>query len=194
MSIAQNISQIRARMDQAAKEAGRDPAAVRLVAVSKIKPSEAVLEALAAGQTLFGENYVQEASQKIPAVGEGPTWHMIGHLQTNKAKLCAGLFDAVETVDRLKLAKALARHAVDLGKKLTVLLQVNVGGEDQKSGCAPDQALSLAQEVAKLPGLSLKGLMTMPPFFDDPDRARPLFAQLRFIVRLGLLLRLPYHI
>ena len=179
MSIAQNISQIRARMDRAAQEAGRDPAGVRLVAVSKIKPAEAVLEALAAGQVLFGENYVQEASQKIPAVGDGPVWHMIGHLQTNKAKLCAGLFDTVETVDRLKLAKALARHAADLNKTLNVLIQVNVGGEVQKSGCEPEQALALAQEVAKLPGLSLKGLMTMPPFFDDPDRARPLFAQLR---------------
>lgn len=179
MSIADNISQIRQRMDQAARQAGRDPASVRLVAVSKIKPAEAVQEALAAGQVLFGENYVQEASEKIPKVGQGPTWHMIGHLQTNKAKLCAGLFDAVETVDRLKLAKALSRHALDMGKTLTVLLQVNVGGEAQKAGCSPQEAVALAQETVKLPGLSLKGLMTMPPFFDDPERARPLFAQLR---------------
>ena len=179
MSIARNLEEIRERMATAAAQAGREPDSVRLVAVSKIKPAQAVQEALAAGQVLFGENYVQEASEKIPKVGGGPTWHMIGHLQSNKAKLCVSLFDAVQTLDRLKLAKALSRHAAELGKNLTVFIQVNVGAEEQKSGCTPQEALALAQGVARLPGLSLKGLMTMPPFFDDPERARPLFAKLR---------------
>ncbi|BEQ15185.1 YggS family pyridoxal phosphate-dependent enzyme [Desulfoferula mesophila] len=186
MSIAVNLALITARIAAAAKASGRKPEQVRLVAVSKTHGPGAVKEALAAGQILFGENYVQEAQDKIPAVGPGPSWHFIGHLQSNKAKVVAELFDVVQSVDRLKLAKALDRRAGELGRKLGVLLQVNVGGEAQKSGCAPAEAANLAQEVAKLEHLELTGLMTMPPFFDDPQRARPLFAQLRELaVRLG---------
>jgi pyridoxal phosphate enzyme (YggS family) len=186
VSIAVNLALITARIAEAAKQSGRKPEQVRLVAVSKTHGPEAVNEALAAGQILFGENYVQEAQDKIAAVGPGPSWHFIGHLQSNKAKVVAELFDVVQSVDRLKLAKALDRRAGELGRKLGVLLQVNVGGEAQKSGCAPEQAANLAQEVAKLEHLELSGLMTMPPFFDDPQRARPLFAQLRELaLRLG---------
>jgi len=186
VSIAVNLALITARIAAAAKASGRKPEQVRLVAVSKTHGPGAVKEALAAGQILFGENYVQEAQDKIPAVGPGPSWHFIGHLQSNKAKVVAELFDVVQSVDRLKLAKALDRRAGELGRKLGVLLQVNVGGEAQKSGCAPAEAANLAQEVAKLEHLELTGLMTMPPFFDDPQRARPLFAQLRELaLRLG---------
>jgi len=186
VSIAVNLALITARIAEAARQSGRKPEQVRLVAVSKTHGPEAVKEALAAGQILFGENYVQEAQDKIAAVGPGPSWHFIGHLQSNKAKVVAELFDVVQSVDRLKLAKALDRRAGELGRKLGVLLQVNVGGEAQKSGCAPAEAANLAQEVAKLEHLELTGLMTMPPFFDDPQRARPLFAQLRELaVRLG---------
>ncbi len=185
MSLAENLAEIRQRIQEAARAAGRDPQAVRLVAVSKTKPASAVAEALAAGQTLFGENYVQEAQDKIPAVNRErqeaaqPVWHFIGHLQSNKAKLAVRLFDVVQTVDRLKIAKALARHASEQGKTLEVLIQVNVGEEPQKAGCNEDEAPALAQAVAGLEGLRLRGLMTMPPFFDDPERARPCFARLR---------------
>lgn len=179
MSIAANLALVTSRIAEAAKASGRKPEQVRLVAVSKTHGSEAVRAALAAGQILFGENYVQEAQDKIAAVGPGPSWHFIGHLQSNKAKVAAELFDVIQSVDRLKLAKALNRRAGELGRKLGVLLQVNVGGEAQKSGCAPEDAEALAQEVAALEHLELSGLMTMPPFFGDPERARPLFAQLR---------------
>lgn len=179
MSIATNLALVTARIAEAARASGRKPEQVRLVAVSKMHGPGAVKAALAAGQILFGENYVQEAQDKIAKVGPGPSWHFIGHLQSNKAKVAAELFDVIQSVDRLKLAKALDRHAGELGRKLGVLLQVNVGGEAQKSGCAPAEAAALAQEVARLEHLELSGLMTMPPFFDDPQRARPLFAQLR---------------
>ncbi|MBU1157122.1 MAG: YggS family pyridoxal phosphate-dependent enzyme [Proteobacteria bacterium] len=179
MSIAANLALVTSRIAAAARASGRKPEQVRLVAVSKMHGPQAVKSALAAGQILFGENYVQEAQDKIAAVGPGPSWHFIGHLQSNKAKVVAELFDVVQSVDRLKLAKALDRRAGELGRKLGVLLQVNVGGEGQKSGCSAGDAAILAQEVAKLEHLELSGLMTMPPFFDDPERARPVFAELR---------------
>ncbi|MGD8560991.1 MAG: YggS family pyridoxal phosphate-dependent enzyme [Desulfarculaceae bacterium] len=179
MSIEESLNLVREQIRKAAVAAGRAPDSVRLVAVSKTKPADMVLEAMKAGQVLFGENYVQEAGQKIEDVGPGPQWHMIGHLQSNKARLAAELFDVVQTVDRSKLARALDRRAQELGKQLGVLLQVNVGGEAQKAGCTPEEAGALAQEVAKMSGLRLMGLMTMPPFFDQPERVRPFFARLR---------------
>ncbi|MCF8031736.1 MAG: YggS family pyridoxal phosphate-dependent enzyme [Desulfarculaceae bacterium] len=179
MSIAANLARVTARIAEAAKASGRKSEQVRLVAVSKTHPAEAVKQALAAGQLIFGENYVQESQDKIPAVGLGASWHFIGHLQSNKAKVAAELFDVIQSVDRIKLARALDRHAGSLGRRLGVLLQVNVGGEAQKSGCAPEQAFALAQEAAELPNLELMGLMTMPPFFNDPEAARPCFAELR---------------
>ncbi len=179
MSIAENLAIVNRRIAEAALQAGRQPEEVTLVAVSKTHGADMVAQAYAAGQAVFGENYVQESRDKIPAVGPGPAWHFIGHLQSNKARLAAELYDVVQSVDRLKLAKGLSRRALELDKTLGVLLQVNVGGEAQKSGCAPEDAPALAQAVADLEGLDLMGLMTMPPFFDDPQRARPLFAQLR---------------
>jgi pyridoxal phosphate enzyme (YggS family) len=178
-NVAENLARVRADMAEAAQRAGRDPASVRLVAVSKTHPTEVVRQALAAGQTLFGENYLQEAAEKIKALGPGPSWHFIGHLQSNKARLAVELCDMVETVHSLKLARALDRHAAELGKKLAVLMQVNLGGEAQKSGCAPAEALGLAREVAALENLTLRGLMTMPPYDEDPEAARPIFAGLR---------------
>jgi PLP dependent protein len=179
VSIADNLAAIQERIAAAARQAGREPGEVTLVAVSKTHGADKVGQAWAAGQTVFGENYVQESREKIPALGPGPTWHFIGHLQSNKARLAAELYDVMQSVDRLKLAKALERRALELDKRLGVLLQVNVGGEAQKAGCSKKDAPALAQAVAELPGLELMGLMTMPPFFDDPQRARPLFAQLR---------------
>jgi PLP dependent protein len=183
MSIAGNLAQVRERMAAAARAAGRDPQEVRLVAVSKLHPAAEVNAALAAGQVIFGENYVREAQDKIAAVGPGAQWHFIGHLQGNKARLAAELFHMVQTVHSLKLARALDRHCQDLGRRLAVLVQVNLGGEAQKSGCPPAEAPALALAVAALPGLELKGLMTMPPFFDDPEQARPIFAGLRRLAR-----------
>ena len=179
MSIADNLAAVQERIAAAARQAGREPGDVTLVAVSKTHGADKVAQAWAAGQAVFGENYVQESREKIPAVGPGPVWHFIGHLQSNKARLAAELYDVVQSVDRLKLAKALERRALEMGKRLGVLLQVNLGGEAQKAGCSPEEAPALAQAVAELPGLELMGLMTMPPFFDDPQRAQPLFAQLR---------------
>ncbi|MCA1905023.1 MAG: YggS family pyridoxal phosphate-dependent enzyme [Desulfarculus sp.] len=179
MSIAQRLATIRARMDAAARSVGRHPGDVTLVAVSKRNPPEAVAAALAAGQVDFGENYVQEAASKIPALGPGPRWHLIGHLQTNKARLAAQLFDFIHTLDSLKLARTLDRQAGELGRRLTVLIQVSLAGETQKSGLEPAQVPALAQAVATLPHLDLRGLMTMPPFFEDPEAARPYFARLR---------------
>ncbi|MFH1033202.1 MAG: YggS family pyridoxal phosphate-dependent enzyme [Pseudomonadota bacterium] len=183
MSITDNLRRVRQRMDQAARQTGRDPGQVRLVAVSKLHPAGEVAQALAAGQALFGENYIQEAQDKIAALGPGPRWHFIGHLQGNKARLAVELFHMVETVHSLKLAQTLDRHCRELGRRLPVLVQVNLGGEAQKSGCSPAEAPGLAQAVAALPGLELKGLMTMPPFFDDPEQARPIFAGLRRLAR-----------
>ncbi|MCA1989898.1 MAG: YggS family pyridoxal phosphate-dependent enzyme [Desulfarculus sp.] len=179
MSIAQNLAAIRARMDAAARSVGRQPGEVSLVAVSKRNPPQAVATALAAGQVDYGENYVQEAAAKIRALGPGPRWHLIGHLQTNKARQATQLFSVIQTLDSLKLAQALDRQAGELGKRLTVLIQVSLAGEAQKSGLEPAQVPALAQAVAALPHLDLRGLMTMPPFFDDPEAARPYFARLR---------------
>lgn len=179
MGVAENLRRVRSAMAEAEARAGREPGSVRLVAVSKIHPPEAVRQALAAGQTIFGENYLQEAAGKIEALGPGPVWHFIGHLQSNKARPAAQLFDVVETVHSLKLARALDRHAAELGKRLAVLIQVNLGGEEQKSGCAPAEAAELAREAASLKALHLRGLMTMPPYDEDPEAARSIFAGLR---------------
>ncbi|MFH1058297.1 MAG: YggS family pyridoxal phosphate-dependent enzyme [Pseudomonadota bacterium] len=179
MSVADGLTAVRSRMAAAAQAAGRSPKDVRLVAVSKTQPPEAVREALAAGQVVFGENYVQEAAAKIAGAGPGPEWHFIGHLQTNKARQAAELFSAVQSVHSLKLAQALDRRAGELDKRIMVLIQVSLAGEEQKSGCLPAEASGLAQAIAALPHLDLRGLMTMPPFFDEPEAARPYFAGLR---------------
>jgi len=179
VSVADKLAAVRARMAQAARRAGRRPEDVRLVAVAKTQPPEAVRAALAAGQVIFGENYVQEAAAKIAQVGPGPQWHFIGRLQTNKARQAAELFDAVQSLHGLKLAQALDRRAGELNKRIMVLIQVSLAGETQKSGCSPAEAPALAQAVAALPNLDLRGLMTLPPFFDQPEAARPYFARLR---------------
>lgn len=178
-TVAENLRAIRTRINEAALRAGRDPKAVRLVAVSKRVPLERLQEAVEAGQRVFGENYLQEADLKIKALGAGVEWHFIGHLQSNKAKLAAGLFSVIETVDRLKLAVALDRHLVAAGKRLPVLLQVNVGREVQKSGVLPEDAEELLRQVNDLPNLEVRGLMAMPPFFADSEDVRPYFRQLR---------------
>ena len=180
-TVAENIETIRARIRAAAERAGRDPRSVRLVAVSKHQPFAAIREAMAAGQVIFGENYLQEAEDKVAALGQGLAWHCIGHLQSNKARTAAEIFACIETLDRLKLAKALETRLAELGKTMPVLVQVNVGGEAQKAGVAPEKAEQLCRELQQFPHLELQGLMTMPPFVENPEESRGCFRQLRLL-------------
>ncbi|MHB1015327.1 MAG: YggS family pyridoxal phosphate-dependent enzyme [Desulfurivibrionaceae bacterium] len=180
-SVAENIETIRARIRAAAERAGRDPDSVRLVAVSKHQPLEAIREAMAAGQLVFGENYLQEAEDKVAALGRGGVWHCIGHLQSNKARTAAEVFDCIETIDRLKLARGLESRLAELGKTMPVLVQVNVGGEAQKAGVAPEEAGQLCRDLQQFPHLIVQGLMTMPPFVEDPEESRGCFLQLRLL-------------
>jgi pyridoxal phosphate enzyme (YggS family) len=183
MSIAENIAAIHERIAAGARRARRRPEEISLMAVSKTHPPECIREAYAAGLRLFGENRVQEFAGKVAALADlaGTEWHMIGHLQTNKASKTAELFSAVDSVDSVKLAEKLDAGARSSGKKLTVLIEVNVGGEAAKSGVAPDSSEleELLLAAPRLKALEFRGLMTVPPFSDDPEGARPYFRQLR---------------
>lgn len=176
----ERIAQINNRIAAAAEQAGRSPDEIRLVAVSKTKPLASVQKALEAGLNLFGENYIQEAREKVGALsGSGAQWHFIGHLQSNKAKYAVKLFDLIHSVDSPKLARELNKQAAKIDKVQPVLVQVNISAEATKSGTSSEEAVDLVKAISDLPNLSLQGLMTMPPFFDDPDRARPYFRELR---------------
>ncbi len=170
---------IRARVEAAARRAGRDPTSVRVVAASKTKSVGVVAEAHAAGITDFGENYVQEALGKIAAAPAGIRWHFIGHLQRNKAKRAVEAFAVVHTVDDLELGRALERHAAALGKVLPVLIEVNIAGEASKSGVAPEAVAELLEGLGACAHLRIDGLMTMPPPGPDAEAARPHFHRLR---------------
>jgi PLP dependent protein len=179
MTISRNLALINERISAAAVAAGRDPASVRLVAVSKTRPAADIIAAYQAGQTVFGENYIQELVTKLAEVHEAVQWHVIGHLQSNKVKYIAGQVAMIHSVDRLSLAQEIDRQWGRLGKVCDVLIQVNISGEATKSGTTEAGAIQLVRECALLPHIRVKGLMTMPPFFDDPDAARPYFAELR---------------
>jgi len=179
MTIADNLASIQERISKAALRAGRDPAAIRLVAVSKTVSAESIQQAIAAGVTILGENYVQEARNKIARIGKQVEWHFIGHLQSNKAKYAVELFSMVHSVDRLSLAEELDQEANKQGKIVPVLIQVNISGEESKSGINPQGTLQLLDRIAGLQHLSVQGLMTMPPWFEDPENARPYFNALR---------------
>lgn len=181
MSLRENIEQINSRIAAVAAVARREPSTVRLVAVSKTKPAELVTEAAAAGQLLFGENYVQELVAKVASVTLPVEWHFIGHLQSNKVKQIAGLVTMIHSVDRLSLAEEISSQWGKIGKVCDILVQVNVAGEATKSGTTTAAALELVRLVSVLPHLRVRGLMTMPPFFDDPEAARPYFRQLRLL-------------
>ena len=170
-------------IEEAARKAGRNPARVSLVAVSKLHPYRAVAELIQAGQLDFGENYVQEALDKQAEGGslQGIRWHFIGRLQTNKAKFLAGKFHLIHSLDRLKMARALNKKSLESGVRQGVLIQVNLAEEEQKGGTAEDDLFRFAEETHSLEGLKLRGLMCMPPFFDDGERARPYFSRLRKI-------------
>jgi pyridoxal phosphate enzyme (YggS family) len=183
MSIAANIALIQERISAAASRAGRDPGDIALMAVSKTQSPVRIREAYDAGQRLFGENRVQEFAGKVEALGElhVAEWHMIGHLQSNKAARTAELFRAVDSVDSLKLAEKLDAAARNLGRKLEVLVEINVGGEAAKSGVAPDAPMleKVLRAAPSLDALVFRGLMTVPPFTENPDGARPYFRKLR---------------
>lgn len=178
--IKKNLEQIKDRINGAARRVGRDPDEVRLVAVSKKNPADLINEAFACGQTIFGENYLQEASGKIEQLPPEISWHFIGHLQSNKAAMAAGMFDMVETVDRLKVALALERSMAKGNKgELSVLIQVNIGCEPQKSGVMPEDTADFLLGLQDLKHVRVQGLMVMPPFNSDPETTRHYFRQTR---------------
>lgn len=185
MSIAENIANIRKRMTAAARMVARNADDIRLMAVTKTFPPEAIREAYAAGIRVFGENRVQEFAGKCEALSDlgGTEWHMIGHLQSNKAAKAVELFEAVDSVDSLKLAERLNAAASAAGKKLNVLIEINVGQEEEKTGMAPDsrELDALLAAAPRLGNISICGLMTIPPFTEDPEGARPFFRHLHEI-------------
>ena len=179
--ISENLVQVKRCIIEAAKRAGRDPSSVRLLAVTKEQSDATVAKGIQAGMTLFGENKVQEASGKIEAFGRknGLEWHFIGRLQKNKVKFIFDLFDLIHSVDSLALAEAIHKTAQKIGSYMPVLLQVNISGEKSKLGIDP---LDLPREIrkfAKLEGVKISGLMTIPPFDRDPETSRPYYARLR---------------
>jgi pyridoxal phosphate enzyme (YggS family) len=183
MSIPDNLARIRERISVAATRSGRNPADVRLMAVSKTFPADAIRQAHDGGQRLFGENRVQEFAGKAESLRDLPGFemHLIGHLQSNKARKAAELFAAIDSVDSLRLAERLNASAADLGRELPVLIEINIGGEEVKSGVAANSA-ELDQLLTAAPlfkNLHIRGLMTVPPFTEEPEGARPFFRRLR---------------
>ena len=183
MSIADNVARIRDRIASTAARAGLNPDEITLMGVSKTFPAESIREAYAAGIRVFGENRVQEFGGKADALRDltDARWHMIGHLQSNKASKAAELFHAIDSVDSLRLAERLNDAAKAANKQLHVLIEVNVGGEEAKSGIAPDspELERILEGALRLDHLRIRGLMTIPPFTEDPQGARPYFRKLR---------------
>jgi PLP dependent protein len=179
-SIAQNLMNINARIHAACSRVGRNAAGVRLIGVTKMVPVDRIREGVAAGIRILGENYVQEAQKKLEALADMPvSWHFIGHLQSNKAKLVLEAFTCIHSVDRESLARELDRQAHKLGKRVPVLLQVNTGQEDSKSGLAPEELLPFFKRLTACDGIEVRGLMALPPYYDDPEQVRPHFCRLR---------------
>jgi pyridoxal phosphate enzyme (YggS family) len=178
--LRERVAEVRERVTRAAVDAGRDPVGVTIVAVSKTFPRADVDEAIRAGLTVFGENRVQEAREKFAApLPSGIKLHLIGHLQSNKARHACQLFDCIESVDRASLIERLDHESAKLGKRLPVFLQVNIAREPQKTGCAPEEAETLARQLEGSSHLSLDGLMTIAPLVSDPEETRPVFRALR---------------
>ena len=179
MDLAANLEAVQRRIADACARAGRDPASVQLLAVSKGHPPDVVREALDLGLTLFGENKVQEAKAKIPLCPGRARWQMIGHLQTNKAREAVELFEMIQSVDSLHLAVEINKRAEQAAKTIPVLLEVNLAGEASKFGYRPEQLLADLEQINALPRLSIHGLMTMAPWTLEPEKVRPVFRQLR---------------
>jgi pyridoxal phosphate enzyme (YggS family) len=190
VDIATNINTIKQRIAAAAARCNRAPDSIKLLAVTKTVPAVCIGKAIEAGQTAFGENYVQEAKEKVAVIGPRAQWHMIGHLQTNKAKYAVNLFNYIHSVDRMDLAWELDKKARLIGQKMNILIEVNVSGEKTKNGIPADTAVSLIKDVSKLENLSVRGLMTMAPYSANPEDSRPYFTGLRNlrddIIRAGI--------
>ncbi len=191
--VRENFLRVMERIENSARRVGRDPNEVKLVAVSKTVEVARIKEAIEAGISILGENYVQEAQKKIEEIGRPVSWHFIGHLQSNKAKYAVRLFDVVHSIDTLKLAEELNRRAEQANRAMRVLIEVNLSGEATKFGTEEEKILSLAHGILSLNWLSLEGLMTMPPYFDNPERSRPYYIKLRELkekmVKEGILIK-----
>jgi pyridoxal phosphate enzyme (YggS family) len=188
VSVAENITVVRQRISTAAQRAGRDPASVRLIAVTKEAGIDQIREALGAGATEIGENRVRDALEKKRILDSGKLiWHMIGHLQSNKARDAVKTFSVIHSVDSVKLAGAVDRESGKLGKVQEILLEVNVSGEESKFGIVPGEIGSFLKETSELVHTRTLGLMTMAPFVDDAEKVRPYFRELRHLAeRFGL--------
>ena len=181
MGVKENVAQVRERVAAACRRSRRGPDDVKLVAISKTFPPECIRAAYEAGLRDFGENRVQEAMAKRPVLSDlSITWHLVGHLQTNKARTARELFHWVHSVDSLRLAQKLEQTGAG---RLPVLLEVNLGGEESKAGVGEKEIIPLAEQVSQLATLELRGLMVIPPFFDDPEQVRPYFRRLRELAR-----------
>jgi pyridoxal phosphate enzyme (YggS family) len=180
MNLKKRLENVKDRINKAAFKCSRAPESIHLVAVSKTIPANRVREAIEAGVTILGENYVQEARNKFNALGTYPvSWHFIGHLQSNKAKYAVRLFDLIHSVDTLKLARELNKQAKKVDKVQDVLMQINISKEQSKSGSDIENAVNLIKDIVFFENLSVKGFMAMPPFFNNPEKARPYFIALR---------------
>jgi pyridoxal phosphate enzyme (YggS family) len=180
MDLKKRLENVKDRINKAAFKCSRAPESIHLVAVSKTIPANRVREAIEAGVTILGENYVQEARNKFNALGTYPvSWHFIGHLQSNKAKYAVRLFDLIHSVDTLKLARELNKQAKKVDKVQDVLMQINISKEQSKSGSDIENAVNLIKDIVFFENLSVKGFMAMPPFFNNPEKARPYFIALR---------------
>ena len=186
MSVIENIAQVRQQIYDAARRANRDPEQITLMGVTKTVAPEQIREAYAAGLRVFGENRVQEFASKVEALRDvqDAEWHMIGHLQTNKATKAAELFRHIDSVDSLRLAEKLNSAAAESGTKLSVLIEINIAGEAAKSGLSPGSAAleELLKAAPELSSLEIRGLMTVPPYDDDPGQSRPYFRKMRALL------------
>jgi len=192
-TIKENLLKVMERIQKAARKVERDPREIKLVAVSKTVETARIKEAIEAGVSILGENYVQEAQKKIEEIGRPIAWHFIGHLQTNKAKYAVRLFDMIHSIDTLPLAEELNRRAERAGQVMRVMIEVNLSGEATKFGAEEERAFDIARGILNLKNLSLEGLMTMPPYFESPELSRPYYIQLRALkegmTRKGILLK-----
>jgi pyridoxal phosphate enzyme (YggS family) len=191
VDVAGNYRQILARINEAAVKCRRNPKDIKLLGASKSQSIDAIRAAIDAGMTLIGENYVQEAKEKKDRISESVEWHMVGHLQRNKARAAIELFDIIESLDNLMLARELDKEATKRGKKVRVFIEVNLGNEESKSGIAKTQVASLLEEAAKLSHLRVEGLMTVPPFHENLNEMRPYFRELSELREKLNELRLP---
>jgi PLP dependent protein len=179
IDVAANYQKIMSRIGEAATKAGHDPQEIKLLAAAKSQTAEAIQAAIAAGVKLIGENYIQEAEEKKAAIRESVEWHMIGHLQRNKVKAAVALFDLIESLDSVALARELDKEGRKIRKKVRAFVEVNLSAEESKSGVAADKVEDLLKAAGDLSHLSIEGLMTVPPFREDPEEVRSYFRELQ---------------